>query len=92
MISSLHADELLLDKEARILVEQFIDALPVKRRAIFIKHYIDELSTAQIALELNVSQKTVQNQLGTASFALRLRLTQLFTFIALLTALNRHSL
>lgn len=85
IISSLHADEILLDKEAKNLVEQFIGALPAKRRAIFIRHYIDELSTAQIAVELNVSQKTVQNQLGTASFALRLRLTQLFSFLALLT-------
>jgi RNA polymerase sigma-70 factor (ECF subfamily) len=86
IISSLHADEILLDKEARTLVEQFIDALPAKRRAIFIRHYIDELSTAQIALELNVSQKTVQNQLSTASYALRLRLTHLFSLVALLTA------
>ncbi len=85
IISNLHADEILLDKEAKNLVEQFIEALPAKRRAIFIRYYIDELSTAQIAVELNVSQKTVQNQLGTASFALRLRLTQLFSFLALLT-------
>jgi RNA polymerase sigma-70 factor (family 1) len=90
IISSLHADGSLLDKEARKLVEQFINALPVKRRIIFIRHYIDELSTAQIASELNVSQKTVQNQLTTASHALRLRLTHLFSLAALLTTMHHR--
>jgi RNA polymerase sigma factor (sigma-70 family) len=87
IISSLQADEFLLDKEAKRLLEQFINALPFKRRAIFIRHYMDERSTAQIAVELNISQKTVQNQLTTASHALRLRLTHLLNFLALLTAL-----
>jgi len=90
IISSLHADGSLLDKEAKKLVEQFINALPSKRRTIFIKHYIDELTTAQIASELNVSQKTVQNQLTTASHALRLRLTHLFSLAALLTTMYQR--
>lgn len=90
IISSLNADGSLLDKEAKKLVEQFINALPAKRRIIFIRHYIDELSTAQIASELNISQKTVQNQLTTASHALRLRLTHLFGLAAVLTTMHQR--
>jgi len=88
IISGLQTDEVLLSKEAKTLVEQFINALPAKRRQIFVMHYTHELSTAQIAVKLKVSQKTVQNQLTTASHALRLRLTHLFSFLALLTTMH----
>jgi RNA polymerase sigma-70 factor (family 1) len=90
IISNLQADESLLNREAKKLVDQFINALPAKRRTIFIRHYMDQLSTAQIANELNVSQKTVQNQLITASHALRLRLTHLFSVVALLLTLHHR--
>jgi len=89
VISTLQADEILLDKEAKQLLEQFINALPAKRRNIFVMHYIDELTTAQIAVALNVSQKTVQNQLTTASHALRLRLTHIISVAALLTTIHQ---
>ncbi|MBC8988442.1 sigma-70 family RNA polymerase sigma factor [Pedobacter sp. N36a] len=78
VISSLKADGDLLEKEAVKIVEQFIRALPAKRRTIFIMHYEQELSTAEIAALLNISQKTVQNQLLSASNGLRMKLTQLF--------------
>ena len=78
LISPLAADAGLLEKEVSELIALFIKALPEKRRKIFILHYFEGLSTAQIAIELNVSQKTVQNQLTTATHALRLRLTHLF--------------
>lgn len=90
IVSSLHADGSLLDREAKKLVAQFIDALPAKRRIIFIRHYLDGLSTAQIAIELEVSQKTVQNQLTVASHALRLKLTHLFSLAALITTLHQR--
>ncbi|RYY06810.1 MAG: sigma-70 family RNA polymerase sigma factor, partial [Sphingobacteriaceae bacterium] len=86
IISSLKTDEVLLEKEAKNIVELFIKALPEKRRHIFLLHYFDELSTADIAGRLNVSQKTVQNQLTTASHALRLRLTQLFSYTFFITS------
>ena len=78
LISPLQADAGLLEKEIAELIELFIKALPEKRRKIFILHYFEGLSTAQIAVELHISQKTVQNQLTTATHALRLRLTHLF--------------
>lgn len=84
LISPLAADGEVLEKEVRVLIELFIKALPPKRRDIFLMYYFKGLSTAKIAVELNVSQKTVQNQLTTASNALRLRLTQLFLSLLLL--------
>ncbi|MEH3112832.1 sigma factor-like helix-turn-helix DNA-binding protein [Pedobacter terrae] len=50
-------------------------------------HYFEGLSTAKIAFKLNISQKTVQNQLTTATQALRLRLTHLFLVISLVISL-----
>ncbi|WP_379083918.1 sigma-70 family RNA polymerase sigma factor [Pedobacter sp. UC225_65] len=78
LISPLTTDGEVLEKEVKVLIELFIKALPQKRRDIFLMYYFKGLSTSQIANQLNVSQKTVQNQLATASNALRLRLTQLF--------------
>ncbi|WP_345953383.1 sigma-70 family RNA polymerase sigma factor [Mucilaginibacter sp. PAMB04168] len=86
--SGLQSDENLLKKEAQKLVEQFIKALPAKRRKIFVMHYMDDLSTAHIAQELSLSQKTVQNQLTTASHALRLKLTHLFSYVIILAVLQ----
>ena len=81
LISPLTTDSGVLDKEVHVLIDYFIKALPRKRRNIFLFYYFDGLSTAEIALELNVSQKTVQNQLTTASHALRLKLTHMFLLI-----------
>ncbi len=81
LISPLQTDASLLEREAKDLVELFVNALPKKRREIFLLHYFEGLNTAKISARLNISQKTVQNQLTTASHALRLRLTQLFLLI-----------
>ena len=82
LISPLDADGALLDREAKLLIELFIKALPEKRRKIFLMHYFEGLSTARISVKLNVSQKTVQNQLTTATHALKFRLTHLFLLVA----------
>ncbi|MDN3586722.1 sigma-70 family RNA polymerase sigma factor [Pedobacter aquatilis] len=81
LISPLQTDGELLEKEARLLIELFIKALPEKRRKIFLLHYFEGLSTAKIAVELNVSQKTVQNQLTTATHALKFRLTHMILIL-----------
>jgi RNA polymerase sigma factor (sigma-70 family) len=84
LISPLATDSGVLEKEARVLIEYFINALPKKRKNIFVMHYFEGLSTAKIAVELKVSQKTVQNQLTTASHALKLRLTHMLIFLVLI--------
>ena len=81
LISPLQTDGELLEREAKGLIELFIKALPEKRRKIFLLHYFDGLSTAKISVQLNISQKTVQNQLTTATHALKFRLTHLFLFL-----------
>lgn len=87
LISPLATDGEVLEKEVRVLIKLFIKALPQKRRDIFLMYYFKGLSTSQIATQLNVSQKTVQNQLATASNALRLRLTQLLLSVLILLSL-----
>ena len=88
LVSPLESDGELLEKEAKSLVALYISALPPKRRNIFVLHYMEGLSTAKIAVQLNVSQKTVQNQLTTASQGLKFKLTHMLllflTFFALL--------
>lgn len=86
LISPLQADGILLEKEVAELITLFIKALPEKRRKIFVMHYFEGLSTVKIAFELNISQKTVQNQLTVATQALRLRLTHLFLFVSAVIA------
>lgn len=84
LISPLATDGHVLEKEVKHLVELYIAALPEKRKHIFLMHYYDGLSTANIAIQLKVSRKTVQNQLNTASHALRLKLTHMLLFALVL--------
>lgn len=66
LISSFFADETLLRSELDELLDKWIRALPTKRRKIFLMHFYDNLSTEEIAGQLGVTRKTVQNQLATA--------------------------
>ncbi|WP_225872572.1 RNA polymerase sigma factor [Pedobacter polaris] len=85
LISPLASDSELLEKEVKTLIELYIAALPEKRKNIFLMHYFEGLSTASIATKLNVSRKTVQNQLTTASHALKFKLTHMFLLILALS-------
>lgn len=83
--SPFSSDGLLLEKELVRLVELWIKALPEKRRKIFVMHYYDELSTREISNQLGISQKTVQNQLNTASTYLRARFAHFLSISLLLS-------
>jgi RNA polymerase sigma-70 factor (ECF subfamily) len=61
------SDHELYEKELADLYDAWILSLPEKRKMIFLMHYRDKLSTREIAERLNISQKTVQNQLGIAT-------------------------
>ncbi|BAV07612.1 RNA polymerase ECF-type sigma factor [Filimonas lacunae] len=54
-------------REARQLLHQAIEALPPKRKLIFQLSRQEELSHAEIAAQLNMSQNTVKNQIVLAS-------------------------
>lgn len=86
LTSPVQTDDDLLEKEILGLVKLWINALPPKRRAIFLMYAEDELSTRQIAEKLGISQKTVQNQLNTAVINLRLRLAKVLS-LALVVSL-----
>lgn len=78
-------DSGLIDEELTRMLEMWIMALPEKRRKIFLMHYFEELSTQEIADQLNISQKTVQNQLNTATTYIRARFAHLLTVSILLS-------
>ncbi|MBK7098871.1 MAG: sigma-70 family RNA polymerase sigma factor [Sphingobacteriales bacterium] len=67
-------DNSLVEKELESLALQWIDTLPAKRKEIFLLFYHEQLSTKEIADRLGISQKTVQNQIGTATNELRRRI------------------
>src|SRR5882757_2487039 len=58
------ADLVIREKELIDLISSWIEALPEKRREIFVKYYFQHLTTEEIADNLQVSRKTVQNQLS----------------------------
>lgn len=65
------ADNLIIEKELLQLAVDYITALPRKKRQIFLLHMNENLSTNEIAARLNISRKTVQNQLSVAMSGLR---------------------
>lgn len=74
--SGYQADSLIKNKEFTSLVYSWMETLPAKRREIFKMHYLENLSSAEIAARLNLSPKTVRNQLGTSLESFRVRLAQ----------------
>jgi RNA polymerase sigma-70 factor (ECF subfamily) len=75
-ISSFNADGEVIDKELADLFNSWLNTLPEKRKLIFVMHFIDKLTTKEIAERLNISQKTVQNQLGSSVQDLRKSINQ----------------
>ena len=70
------AIQALQEEELKRILEVAIEKLPEKCRIIFLLSRYDELSYADIAQHLNISIKTVENQIGKALKYLRLALSQ----------------
>jgi RNA polymerase sigma-70 factor (family 1) len=82
-VSSFNADGEVIDRELADLFNSWLETLPKKRKEIFVMHFIEKRTTKEIAERLNISQKTVQNQLGNAVQGLRSSINQyilLFSF------------
>lgn len=77
--ASVKADCNINEKEFNLLLKAWMDTLPKKRLNIYKMHTEENLSTREIAERLSLSQKTVQNQLGTSMQSLRARMAHLFT-------------
>lgn len=71
LANSEFADSKLLDKELDQLLNHWIDQLPSKRKEIFLLKYKEDLTTEEIGKLLNISTKTVQNQILNATTFLR---------------------
>lgn len=66
-----NADAEVLRKEFMLKYEALIETLTPTQQEIFRMRFHDDLSTKEIAEKLNISRKTVQNQLGKSVNQLR---------------------
>ncbi len=69
--TSNYVDGLLENKELKNIIHKAIDALPEKRRIIFTLCRLQGLSHKEIAEKLNISTKTIENQMTQALKQLR---------------------
>lgn len=67
-------DELLIGKELYAKIQSAIEKLPTERRKIFLLSRMDGLKYKEIAEKLEISIKTVENQMGKALASLRTEL------------------
>jgi len=79
--TALGADNVVVGKELADLAQLWFKALPKKRKQIFLMHYVENLTTKEIALKLNITQKTVQNQLGLATTSFNEQLIPLLIIV-----------
>lgn len=79
-VSPNQADALLLENEFFKSLGSLIETLPPAQQQIFKMRYQMELSTQEIADQLQISIKTVQNQLGRALAQLRTIMKLLIVF------------
>lgn len=82
-LSSEEADSVCFEKDLIAAVQTWLDQQPEKRREIFRLRYLEEMTTKEISEHLNISQKTVQNQLNTAQDSLRSSVSKLLFLTAL---------
>jgi RNA polymerase sigma-70 factor (family 1) len=80
---SIEADYAIREKELTALIEKEISLLPPKMREIFELSRKAQLSHKEIAEKLNISEKTVKNQVNNALKQLRVKLG-MFTFLVFL--------
>jgi RNA polymerase sigma-70 factor (ECF subfamily) len=82
------ADLAIREKELIDLVSSWIEVLPEKRREIFVKYYFQHLTTEEIASSMQISRKTVQNQLSLSIQYLRAHYGHLLSLVILLESIS----
>jgi RNA polymerase sigma-70 factor (ECF subfamily) len=70
------SEDPVLSREMEAIYQSSLSALPAQRRLIFDLHRNEQLSYKQIANKLNISPKTVENQIGSALKQLRVAMLQ----------------
>ncbi|WP_270090434.1 RNA polymerase sigma factor [Sphingobacterium sp. SYP-B4668] len=82
--SEWQTDNVVAEREVLQMVEEQIEKLPQKMKIVFLLNYREHLTTAEIAAKLNISKKTVQNQINNANHILRKQLGKFFWLIFLI--------
>lgn len=77
-------DSACFEKDLIAAVQHWLDQQPGKRKEIFRLRYLEQLTTREISEELNISQKTVQNQLNASQYSLRSSISKLLTIALIL--------
>jgi len=67
-------DNYIREKELAFVIEREISNLPEKMREVFLLSRKQNLHNKEIAVKLNISEKTVKNQLSTALKTLKVKL------------------
>jgi RNA polymerase sigma-70 factor (ECF subfamily) len=78
-----NVDDNIIATELEQKIREAVDKLPLERRKIFVMSRYDELSYKEIAGKLNISVKTVENQIGRALKTLRDELSDYLPWITL---------
>lgn len=81
LIQTPTADVPLLEKELHVKFQAWLDKLPSKKRRIFEMHHDEGKTPSEIARAVNVSTKTVQNQLSLTKLDLKAELSSLSLLI-----------
>lgn len=89
-IPAIHAqaDSNILYKEFLVAYEGLVNTLPPKRQIIFRMRFQEDLSTTDIANQLGLSRKTVQNQLGKAFDQLKMSMDNLLAILIIISLGN----
>lgn len=75
--------DMILSKELETVYKTSLSKLPAQRRLIFQLHRNEQLTYKEIAGQLNISPKTVENHIAAALKQLRLAMLQYLTSIIL---------
>jgi RNA polymerase sigma-70 factor (ECF subfamily) len=88
--TSVQASEKVMTAELETHIEKALSELPQQCRTIFQMSRFDHLKYQQIADQLNLSIKTVENQMGKALKILRVKLAEFLPLVLyILTVLHR---
>lgn len=78
------SDTNIFYNDLRVAIQEWLNTLPEKRKEIFRLRYLEGLSTKEIAEELSITQKTVQNQLISSNKSLQISLSKHLSVLVLL--------
>ncbi len=84
VISRASTDEHIAAQELQQIIDAYVEALPEKCREVFKLSRYHHLSQQQIATQLNIATKTVENHINRALNGLRISLEQLPLIFAFL--------